>query len=171
MVSYGQYLDLTLLKLIKNFMNDLHCCNRFKINNQIILIGSLILGFLYVCCHAFVQKFNDHFPVICLSRRLLNIYCPFCGISRSCACFLKFEFQQSLIYNPLIVFLIPFFIVIGLNSILTLSGAKFFVTIPNLLKDLFVYTFLTCFFIIGIVRILTFIYPPINPAGFLVPPP
>jgi hypothetical protein len=152
-------------------MNIFQSYTKINLNSHAVLLISLLLGFLYVCCHAFVQKFNDHFPVICLYRRFLNVYCPFCGISRSCACFLKFEFQQSLIYNPLIVFLIPFFLVIGLNSILTLSGAKFFVTIPNLLKDLFVYSFLTCVFIIGIVRIVTFVYPPINPAGFLVPPP
>jgi hypothetical protein len=152
-------------------MNVFHSCNKNNLNSHVVLLISLLLGFSYVCCHAFVQKFNEHFPVICLSRKLLNVYCPFCGISRSCACFLKFEFQQCLIYNPLIIFLIPFFFVIGLNSILTIIGAKFFVTIPNLLKDLFIYSFMSFVFIIGIVRILTFIYPPINPAGFLVPPP
>ena len=152
-------------------MNIFQNYTKINLSSHVILLISLLLGFLYVCCHAFVQKFNEHFPVICLSRKLLNVYCPFCGISRSCACFLKFEFQQSLIYNPLIIFLIPFFLVIGLNSILTIFSAKFFVTIPNLLKDLFIYSFMSCVFIIGIVRIFTFIYPPINPAGFLVPPP
>jgi hypothetical protein len=140
-------------------------------NSHVVLLISLLLGFLYICCHAFVQKFSAHFPVICLSRRLLNLYCPFCGITRSCACFLKFDFQQSLIYNPLIIFLIPFFLISGFNSLLTLSGVKFLFNFPSVVKDLFIYSFTACVFIIGIVRIVTFIYPPINPAGFLVPPP
>jgi len=151
-------------------MNVFKNYKKTNLNSRVILLISFLLGFLYVCCHAFVQKFSDHFPVICLYRRLLNVYCPFCGISRSCACFLKFEFQQSLIYNPLIIFLIPFLLISGLNSILLLSGVRVFIYIPNFLKDLFVYSFLLCVFIIGIVRIVTFIYPPINPAGFLVPP-
>jgi len=152
-------------------MNELHSYNKTNSNNQIILIGSLALGFFYVCCHAFVQNFTSYFPIICISRRFLNVYCPFCGISRSCACLLKFEFYQSMLYNPLIIFIVPYLLFSGLNSLLSLSGFKFVFSIPYLARELFIYSFIFCIFTLGIVRIFTFIYPPINPVGFLIPPP
>lgn len=144
---------------------------KVEINNQIILLFLLLVGLIYVCCHAFIEKFTDLIPVFCLSRKLFNLYCPFCGISRSCACFLKLEFDKSLRYNPLVVFLIPFIFYISINEILKLSGSKFVLCVSGVLEDFFVYTFMFCFFIVGIVRIFTFVYPPINPIGFLIPPP
>jgi len=144
---------------------------KIEIKNQIFLLLLLLLGLIYVCCHAFIEKFTENIPVVCFSRRFFNLYCPFCGISRSCACFLKLDFNNCLTYNPLVVFFIPFIFYISFNEILKFIGSKFVLCIPGFIEDFFVYTFMFCVFIVGIVRIFTFVYPPIKPYGFLIPPP
>ncbi len=49
----------------------------------------------------------DNGPVLCPSKRFLNIECPGCGLTRATQHFLHGEWEVALDYNPLVVIVVP----------------------------------------------------------------
>ena len=63
-----------------------------------ILLTSLVLLFTYILCHKFII-----IPE-CIFFSKFNIYCPGCGCTRAFKSMIKFNFVQSLIYNPTVIY-------------------------------------------------------------------
>ncbi len=127
------------------------------------------VGSAYVLCHSFIPGFTENFPVLCFSKRFFDILCPFCGVTRGCACLVKMDFRKAIACNPLIVFGVLFVSNKLLEHIFKIfkPGKN---TGSSLLGECFFYSFILAVLFIGAVRCSTFLCPDINPYGFLIPP-
>lgn len=135
-------------------------------------VGLFAFGFLYVLCHAYIPGFSRMLPVLCYSKNLINLDCPLCGCSRAFGCFLRLDFLKAIEYNPIS----PFFFVIFSGIFFNKFIQYFFKTdpsekIPPLMTKIFYGLFFLVFFIIGVVRLITWAFPDLNPRGYLIPPP
>ena len=52
-----------------------------------------------------IERFIQMTDVGCFVRRKFHIYCPGCGGTRAVIALLKFDFRQSLYYNPIVILL------------------------------------------------------------------
>ena len=87
------------------------------------LIVWLALPVFLICKPA---DYFDHGPTICLSKRLLDIECPGCGLTRAFQHFLHFQFHEAWSLNKLVVIIFPVSIMIYIHVFGRLAGKKYF---------------------------------------------
>ena len=79
-----------------------------RLEKVILMITFFIIGIILLI------KLFEFIKFDCIYRKLFNIYCPGCGVTRMIKSILKFDFYQAFRYNPLcfILFIIsiPYFI-------------------------------------------------------------
>lgn len=83
-----------------------------------ILLTSLVLFGTYVLCHKFII-----IPE-CIFFSKFNIYCPGCGCTRAFKSMIKFNFVQSLIYNPTVIYYTSIILLYVFTSILDMILKK-----------------------------------------------
>lgn len=54
----------------------------------------------------------------CIIRRLFRIYCPGCGGTRAVRALIRLDFGQSLYYNPIVILLFLYFLILIVNQII-----------------------------------------------------
>lgn len=75
--------------------------NKYKNINYLfygILFTAMVLLITYVLFHKFIS-----IPE-CIFFTKFNIYCPGCGCTRAFKSMIRFNFVQSLIYNPTVIY-------------------------------------------------------------------
>ena len=84
-----------------------------RLEKVILMITCFIIGIILLI------KLLEFIKFDCIYRKLFNIYCPGCGVTRMIKSILKFDFYQAFRYNPLcfILFIIsiPYFIYKTIN--------------------------------------------------------
>lgn len=79
-----------------------------RLEKVILMITFFIIGIILLI------KLLEFIKFDCIYRKLFNIYCPGCGVTRMIKSILKFDLYQAFRYNPLcfILFIIsiPYFI-------------------------------------------------------------
>jgi hypothetical protein len=79
----------------------------------LLVLSPLVLFFL-------PADFFDGGPVICPSKRFLDLECPGCGLTRATQHFLHGEWEVALDYNPLVVVVVPILAVVWVVQLVAL---------------------------------------------------
>lgn len=113
-----------------------------------------VIGFLLIIlsvCLAYALFCNyTGFGIPCLFNLITGLKCPGCGITRMCLSLLRFDFKSAFNYNPAILILFPFFVLIFLRAMYVyikngdLNLGKAF--------DIIIYIIITVLIIFGIFR-------------------
>ncbi len=64
--------------------------------------------------------FFDRGPVLCPSKRFLDLECPGCGLTRATQHFLHGEWEVALAYNPLVVIVVPILGIVWVRQLIAL---------------------------------------------------
>ena len=110
-------------------------CHLFK--KKYIKIVSLLL--FLVCIYIYVNFILEKgFEIPCLIKKITNLECPGCGITRMFISLFKLDFYQAFRYNPLVFilfFLLVFKIVIELftDKINKYFNNKFYIALVFIL--------------------------------------
>lgn len=81
------------------------------------ILTALILLILLIIYLYLGEKIN--FYIGCPIKKITNLYCPGCGITRMLLSLFKLDFYQAFRYNPLLFITLPIFLFFILNSIFT----------------------------------------------------
>lgn len=109
----------------------------------ILIVLSVLLAYALFC-------YYSGFGIPCLFNLITGLKCPGCGITRMCLSLLRFDLKSAFNYNPAILILLPFFILIFLRAIYVyikngdLNLGKAF--------DIIIYIIITVLIIFGILR-------------------
>ena len=127
-------------------------------------------GFLIVLASAIADPGDQRFQDLCPVHRLLGLHCPGCGMTRASRSILLLSFERAFFYNPLIIIVAPYIAYRVITIILGMITKKkpvsdFPVRLSRAIQVLFVLGYVTLF----IVRTASWLWPAINPDGFLLP--
>lgn len=113
-----------------------------------------VIGFLLIILSVFLAYalFCNYtgFGIPCLFNLITGLKCPGCGITKMCLSLLRFDFKSAFNYNPAILILFPFFVLIFLRAMYVyikngdLNLGKAF--------DIIIYIIITVLIIFGIFR-------------------
>lgn len=65
-----------------------------------------------------INNFNKIINTGCIIRRIFHIYCPGCGGTRAVRALIRFDFGQSLYYNPTVILLFLYFLILIVTRII-----------------------------------------------------
>lgn len=116
-----------------------------KNRNLIIYLLLFILGIIYLL-------FGDilHIYIFCPIYKITHLYCPGCGMTRALKSLITGNFYQAFRYNNLI-FLLPFFIIYLLESILEENKIKN-LNLKRFMQNKFWYSVLFIVIAFGVLR-------------------
>lgn len=80
-------------------------------NKKNYIVIAIILGILFIYI---LLKYNIGIP--CIFHKLTGFYCPGCGMTRAFISLIKLDIYQAFRYNMLVIILVPFFIIYGVNK-------------------------------------------------------
>ncbi len=83
-----------------------------KLNKLRFMISLTLVLFLLLGIALFLK-----WKVPCPILHLTGFYCPSCGISRMLIALFHGKFYQAFRYNPLLFCLLPFFLILGMDTI------------------------------------------------------
>lgn len=112
----------------------------------------LIFYFL-VCVSLILYLFIGnylHIFLFCPIKKITNLYCPGCGVTRMLLSIIEGDFYQAFRYNPLLFICIPFFIIYYIEDLYSLykqRTSKFKKLEPGIW-----YFLILLFLVYGIVR-------------------
>ncbi len=78
--------------------------------------GAVALGGFGLLVLAAVPPTADSFYPKCVSYQLLGIHCPGCGMTRAVHSLLTGHVEQALAYNPLMVLVSPYLLLLAVRS-------------------------------------------------------
>lgn len=87
-----------------------------KINRE--KLKKLLLTMSFVFIYYLLARFNV-FAVPCPIKYIFHVYCPGCGVSRMLIAITKFQFKKAYGYNQLMFILLPFFIILFCDYIIS----------------------------------------------------
>lgn len=82
-----------------------------------LIICSAVLLIVGVAYAVFYTRTGIGIP--CPLRFLTGLKCPGCGVTRMCVSLLRGDFSAAWSYNPVILCLLPFFVFLGIQSIIS----------------------------------------------------
>ena len=85
----------------------------------LVIFGQVLDGTQY-------QPFFD-----CPSLLMFDLYCPFCGATRSLSALLKGDIISAFIYNPAFVLFLPYFVYLDLSAFISILKKE---KLPNINK-------------------------------------
>lgn len=81
-----------------------------KVISKVTILISIFLGYYFFC-----TKFNITIP--CIFKKITNLYCPGCGITRCLFSLLELDYKSAFHHNALVCILLPIFIVYEITEI------------------------------------------------------
>jgi hypothetical protein len=132
-------------------------------------LAALTAGSLYVTVLAVWPAVGHHIPKMCLMT-WFGGHCPGCGLTRACAAILRLDGVAAFQYNPLVIFVAPW---LGLRFIEALIGSflsrPIKVVWPRWLRRAWEAAFLTCFVVVTVMRLVSWVSPAANPLRLGLP--
>lgn len=112
-----------------------------KVISKISILISCLLGYY------FLNKYY-HFGIPCLFKKITNLQCPGCGITRCLFSLLEGNIIKAFHYNELVTILLPLFIIYTTINIYKYVKENTKVKLPNIVWN----SLLIIVIIFGIVR-------------------
>jgi hypothetical protein len=141
-----------------------------RVDNARLTLVAIAACVTYVVMLAWIPAFLAGSPVLCLTRRLLGLNCPSCGLTRAMACLARLDPGSAVRFHPLVILVAPLVAVVAVDACLTAMGRQGLVrAIPRPLVRGF-WAVLIAGFGVFLVRTLSWFAPDLNPAGWMIPP-
>lgn len=141
--------------------------------NKQALLRLVFLGLCtgYVLAIAFAPGLTERSPLVCVSKRLLGMHCPSCGMTRAFASIVRLDVGSALRFNPLIILAAPVAVAWIFDAIIELAlGFRPLRGCPRWLAKTVTYSFLLGFVCLFALRLCSWIAPSYNPGLIGIPP-
>ena len=99
---------------------------------KIKFVANLIITILPIVLIVLPVNFFDSGQAVCLSKRLANMECYACGMTRATMHFIHFDFNNAWFYNKLSFIVVPMLVPLWLKAVFELQGKK----LPGILGKL-----------------------------------
>ena len=125
----------------------------------------------YVVLLAWLPAFTAASPALCLTRRLLGLNCPSCGLTRAIACLARLDPASAVRFHPLVVLVAPLVGLFVIDTCLAAMGRRGIArAIPRSCVRCFWGVLIAGFGVVLAVRAMSWFVPDWNPAGWMIPP-
>ncbi len=139
-------------------------------SNERWTLGAVLGGVLYVALVACAPRWAGQIPPFCFAR-WFGGYCPGCGLTRACACLLRLDVASALQYNLLAVLVAPFVAYRVLELMVGMASGRVLIAgWPRWFVAAYQWAFLGAWFVLGVIRAATWLFPQFNPGHIGLPP-
>lgn len=122
-------------------------------SNEKWTLGLLTSGLIYLVSISYFPL--SVFPLpFCPWYKIFHLQCPGCGMTRAFISMLKMNIKSAYVFNPLILFVAPYFFYRFLSIIFgVITGKKLFSKWPDSVIWFLQWIFISTYLFLGIIRV------------------